>query len=180
MKTTLLAALAALTVATTASADVYDASEAPPQKDFYVGASTSGGASSSMFYLGVSADAGYRIASSVWFIHGQASTGVSGSLFAKGRFTSYRAGLEGRRCAGYVTQVCVLAGADVGVMRDTFTFTEDNETMTDSLSRPMVIPRASLEVGSTVRLRAIVEMPMYGGGDPETGVNIAIGLGYAF
>lgn len=180
MKTTLLAALAVMTIATTASADVYDATEAPPQKDRYIGASTSGGASSSMFYLGVSADAGHRIASSVWFIRGQASTGLSGSLFAKGRYSAYRGGLEARKCAGYVTQVCVLAGADVGVIRDAFTVMANNEAAMGSVSRPMVVPRAGLEIGSSVRLRAIAEMPMYGGSDPETGVNLSIGLGYAF
>jgi len=180
MMTRLLAALAVLTVATTASADVYDATEAPAQKDRYLGVTTTGGASDSFLRLGISADGGHRIGSSVWFIHAQAATGVSGSLFARGRFTALRGGLEARRCAGYDTQVCVLAGADAGVMHDTFEVTTQGNTMSGSSNMPMIVPRASVEIGSTVRVRAIVEAAVYGGPDPETGVNVALGLGYAF
>jgi len=180
MKTLLLAALALVTSVATASADVYDATQAAPQKDRYLGVATTGGASDSLFRLGIIADGGHRIASSVWFIHAQGSTGLSGSLYARGRFTSLRGGLEARRCAGQVTRLCVFGGGDIGVMLDAFTVTAHGETMSAETRMPMVVPRAGVEIGSSIRVRAIAEVPLYGGPDPETGVNVTLGLAYAF
>ncbi len=178
MKTRLLAALAVLTVASTASADVYDASEAPVQKDRYVGVTTSGGVGVGLFRLGANIDAGQRLGSSPWFVRAQFATGLSGGLQTSGVFTELRGGLEARRCAGYMTRVCVLAGADAGASHDRIDSTDD--AMPSSSIVPMIIPRASLEVGDTVRMRTIVEVPMIGGSDPGTGVTVALGVSTTF
>jgi hypothetical protein len=179
MKTRLLAALAVLTIATTASADVYDAAEPPVQKSRYVGVTTSGGVGVGLFRLGANIDAGLRLGSSPWFVRAQFATGLSAGFQTSGVFTELRGGLEARHCAGYVTRVCVLAGADAGASHDSIGRIDDT-SMSSSSVTPMIIPRASLEVGNTVRMRTIVEVPMVGGSDPGTGVTLALGVSTTF
>jgi hypothetical protein len=180
MLTRLLATLAALTTATaTASAEVDDdGGEVVPSAARYVGVTSRGGVSDGTFRLGAGAEGGYRVADSSWFIHAQGETGITASSSASGRYNALRAGLEARRCAGFTSQlVCGFLGADAGVMHDSYT-TVDEQIGSSEVA--MVVPRAGIEAGTTVRPRAIVEAPLYGGDGAKTGVNVSLGVAYAF
>lgn len=185
MRTLLISLAAALALSTSvARADVYDATQPQPLTTGYVGLSGLGSVDR-FFHLGATVDGGFRIASSSFFVHGALSSGVSGEIFARGTYQTVRGGLETRRCIGRPHGLCAFGGLDLGGAFDKVTDDGDHGSgMTTTTRGLLAVPRAGIEIGTTLRARAAIELPIH----HELGVaqssvvggGLSLGLGYVF
>lgn len=186
----LLVVLAALATTTaTAAAESYDATQPEPARDSYFGAALGVGGQRSL-QLAVNADGGRRLGASPLFMHGQLAVGYSGS--SDGLLVQARAGLEARGCR-MRELVCGFAGADLGYQY------EDVVEMALFGGDPyyatahdvIAVPRVGAELGRSLKLRAIVEVPVrqqvaeVGDGNHDfptfgAGITLALGVAYAF
>src|SRR5690349_2122074 len=97
-----------------ARAESYDATQpGTPPKDSYVGVGVEVGAQRALMG-GLKLDGGYRLGQTPFFLHGQVTTGYSGS---DGTYQQVRLGGESRGCA-LGGLLCAFAGLDVGYQHD--------------------------------------------------------------
>jgi hypothetical protein len=158
-----LAALATLTVtAATAAAESDEATKpAKPVKKArgYIGVGAMGGVQRD-FVGGVYIDGGKRLGTTPIFLRGQLSAGQSGG---NGSFVQLRGGAETRGCV--IREIlCGFFGVDTGYQRDNMIAPATMPNVPGKMlsAHDMVlIPRAGAEVGGKIRLRAVVELPLY-------------------
>ena len=133
-------------------------------------------------YLGANLDGGVRIAQTPVFAHAQLSTGVASTgLMTDGRYSSFRAGPEGRWCVHQTT--CLSGGVDVGVRNVRIEFTDDfgDTSVDEDGNYLLVVPRLGFEYGKRIQLRANVEAPTaVRSGETLTGLGVSLGAGFAF
>jgi len=153
----LVTAALALTAAT-ASAESYDATQPVAASNGYFGAGATIGAARGI-KGGMFIDGAKRLGETPLFVRGQMTGGKSGS---EGSYTQFRAGIEARGCVAQQF-VCAFGGVDAGYQRDHMVerliFTGENETI--DANDLVAVPRAGLEVGRKIRLRSIIEAPLY-------------------
>ena len=181
--------LAALATSSIASAESYDATQPARAKDGYVGVGVELGGQRALMG-GVKIDGGLRLGDSPVFARAQVTGGGSGS---DGDYQQIRVGLESRSCSagGWV---CAFAGIDAGYQHDNMidqpiTFWSGDNSgkgpspeMTEAHDL-MAVPRAGIEVGKTVRVRAALDVPFTTRLDERenrAGAALSLGLGYAF
>lgn len=182
--------LAVLATTSVASAESYEPMpSARPAKDGYIGLGLELGGQRALMG-GIKLDGGMRLGDTPWFARAQLTAGGSGS---DGDYQQVRAGVEARSC-GLGGWVCGFAGLDVGYQHDNMidepiTFWSGDHTgdgppdeMTEAHDL-MAVPRVGLEVGTPIRVRAALDLPMTTRLDERenrSGAALSLGVAYAF
>lgn len=146
---------------------------APTKPEGYVSAGVAVGADSEVDWIYTSAaiDAGYRL-DDTWWLHGNLSrvgrTGFGTTnditlVSPRREWDAIRIGVETQRCTTDGA-LCGFVGADAGVR-------------IGPLDGWLVVPRAGLDVGGQLRLRAGVELLVGKAHDPEGDAPFDLGLG---
>jgi hypothetical protein len=181
--------LAVLATTSVAYAESYDGTQRTAGKHGYVGVGAELGGQRALMG-GIKIDGGLRLGGSPLFARAQVTGGGSGS---DGDYQQIRIGVESRACSAS-GWVCAFAGIDAGYQHDNMidrplTFWSGDNTgsgpspdMTEAHDL-MAVPRAGVEVGKTVRVRAALDVPFTTRLDERenrAGVALSLGLGYAF
>lgn len=170
---------------------VTESAESSTAPSTYVQGGVMAGGNEGYFTAGASAEAGKRVAPSVW-LHGSFTEGAAGELFATGNGTimQARVGADAMPCSASGV-LCAFVGADVGYQHTQFSGTSDpwfcdgdaNDCMgnpiDESRSRAIGVARAGLDIGGThLRWRPGIEAAF--SGDGVNGVNLTQSIAYRF
>jgi hypothetical protein len=181
-----LGLLAVLASTSIASAESLDGTPAAPAKDGYIGLGVELGDQRALMG-GVKLDGGYRLGESPLFARAQITGGKSGS---DGDYQQLRAGVEARGCV--IRELfCGFAGVDAGYQHDNMI--DQSIWLGDASDRPspamteahdlMAVPRVGIELGTPIRLRAALDVPVTTRLDEREnriGAVLSLGVGYAF
>jgi hypothetical protein len=148
--------------------------------DKYIGIGAEAGVQRELMSGGY-VDAGMRVSDSPIFLRARITGGFNG---ANGSYQQARVGGEGRGCVAR-GWVCGFLGLDVGLQHDkldgegVFAPSMTYEDNYDALA----VPRAGVEVGKAVRVRASFETPLrmaLDSGYTGNGAAASLGVGYTF
>ena len=172
----LVAVMALTATAATAAAESYDATRTAKPSQGYLGVGGTLGAQRAIVG-GMYIDGGKRISGSPLFVHGQMTGGKSGT---DGSYAQLRAGVEVRGCM-FAGLACAFAGADTGYQRDHMIdkgLSGSGHSEIDAHDL-LLVPRAGLEAGSKIKLRAMLEAPLYMRVNGSDGMDASSGGGIA-
>jgi hypothetical protein len=169
-----------VTVASSASAETFDATVPLPHKNAYAEVGASFGMQRA-FHGGLQVDGGIRLGDTPMFVHALLASGKSGS---DGSYQQARGGIEARACIAQ-DWLCGFSGVDIGYQHDHVVdemLLSTNVYMTSSHDA-IAVPRAGVEIGHALKFRVALELPLYQSIDEDqrgVGTEISAGLGYAF
>jgi hypothetical protein len=136
--------------------------------------------------LGAHVDGALQLSNLPLFAHAQLGAGMTGT---EGSYQHARVGLEARGCM-VRELLCAFGGLDVGYRHDHFVdrasigYAPDGPRMEPFHAHDLLaVPRAGVELGAPIRLRAAVEMPLFARVDgPATGrgTMFTLDMGWAF
>jgi hypothetical protein len=162
----LTSALVATTLMTASSA------RAETQSDHYVGLSANGAAYVLYLQTGAAVDGGVRLADSSIFARAQLTAGRGHGWSYDDTYTQVRIGIESRGCE---RRVCGALGLDAGIEH----VRELGQMST--ATRPIAIPRVTLEYGDRLRVRGALELPVQAGSaEVVVGLAALAGVTYGF
>jgi len=187
MKTIVIALAAAAALTAPATADTLSGSTVAAKTSYSRGylAAGAGGGVDTISRMGLHVEGGVQLGHPRLVARGQIGVGIDPSrLIDTDTYTQVRAGLEARHCERGTTIACLLVGADVAYTRDvdrSYGF-RPNETTVQY--RPSAVPRIGAEVGDRIRVRALIEIPVYReptmDGPLTVGLAATLAAGYGF